>query len=145
MNPSLIRTLIAIFFIAHGLIHTALTIAPPANATTPRMAYWPALWHTDTDPAWLAVKLGLNVGFIRLAGTLLVVGAALSFLLTALGLLGVPGLNVIWQPLGFAAGLCSLLCFVFFWHPWFVAGAALSAASLALIVWQWPAALFVTR
>jgi hypothetical protein len=142
MNPSQIRILIAVLMIAHALVHVSLTFVPVPKPGAQRTPYWPSWWRANTDPDWLASKIGLGSGTVRTIGWLLWVGLLVGFILAGLGLLGVPLLSTVWQPLAIVGSLLSLVLLVFYWHPWLVVGVALNAAFLAAIWQQWPAAVF---
>lgn len=142
MNLNLLRVMIAIFLVAHGLIHFSLTYVPVPKPGELRTPFWPAWWRTDTDPAWLASKLGLSNGLVRGLGSALWLLILFGFTLAGLGLLGFPGLSQVWAP---AAGLgagASLLLLVFYWHPWLVAGVVINLAVFAGIGLHWPKFLF---
>jgi hypothetical protein len=145
MSPAIIRTLIAVVLIAHGLIYFGMTIVPlpqPGGMQTP---FWPSWWRDAVDNQWLAVRLGLAPQAVRLAGSLLWVIALAGFVLAGLGILGVPGLNAFWQLSAGVAAAVSLLLFLFYWHSWLVVGAAINVAVLAALWQNWPAALFGTN
>ena len=52
-----------------------------------------------------------------------------------LGLLGVPLLSGLWQPMAAASALTSLVMLGLYWHPWLVVSALLDVAVLAALVW----------
>ena len=142
MNPTQFRILIAVLMIAHALVHVSLTNVPVPQPGALRTPYWPSWWRDNTDPAWLASKIGLGADVVRTIGWMLWVGLLAGFVLAGLGLVGVPVLSTVWQPLAIAGSLFSLALLVFYWHPWLVVGAALNAAFLVAIWQQWPAAVF---
>ncbi|HZW04624.1 MAG TPA: hypothetical protein VFF68_11900 [Anaerolineaceae bacterium] len=142
MPATTIRILIAIFFIVHGLMYAGLTNVPMPEPGGLRTPFWPSWWRPNVDENWLAVKLGLPSDAVRLIGSGLWVLALAGFVLAGLGLLGIPGLKEIWVPASGAAAAVSLVLFVFYWHNWFVAGAAINVAVLIGIALSWPAALF---
>ncbi len=142
MNPNLTRILIAVFLIVHGLIHFSLTYVPTPKPGELRTPFWPAWWRTDTDPAWLAVKLGLPNSAVRGLGSALWLIALAGFGLAGLGLLGLPGLN---QVQGAAAALgaaASLLLLGLYWHPWLATAVVIDLAVLAGLWLHWPKFLF---
>jgi len=144
MNPTLLRILIAVFFIAHGWIHFSLSYVPLPQPGAIHTPFWPSWWRDATDSDWLAAKIGLGQGTVRTIGWLLWAGTLAGFVLAGLGLLGLPLLKAIWQPLVMAGSLLSLVLLAFYWHPWLVMGAVLDLACLAGLWMNWPKALFTT-
>jgi hypothetical protein len=142
MSPTALRILIALFFIAHGLMHYSLTTVPlpkPGELHTP---FWPSWWRSAVDPAWPASRLGLTPAAARFLGCALWLAATVGFALAGLGLLGLPGLNLVWQGAVLFASAASLVLLVLFWHPWLVMGVVLSLGAAVAIWQQWPAWLY---
>lgn len=145
MSAATLRVIIAFFLIAHGLIYYSLTTVPLPKPGELRTPYWPSLKREAIDTQWLAARLGLGSGMVRTVGWMMVLVATVGFVLVGLGVLGVPGLKFIWQPVAVIAAVDSLLLFAFYWHSWYVVGAAINVAVL-LAIWQsWPAVLFAAR
>ncbi len=142
MNPNLARIIIAVFLIAHGWIHFSLTYVPIAKPGELHTPFWPSWWRSDTDPAWLAVKLGLSNSLVRGLGSALWLLTLTGFTLTGLGLLGVPGLGQVWGATALLGAGASLLLLVFYWHPWLVLGVLINLAVLAGLGLNWPKFLF---
>lgn len=145
MPASTLRIAIAVFLIAHGLIYYSLTTVPlpvPGKIHTP---FWPSWARDAVDGDWLAVRLGLAPAAVRLIGLLLVLAATIGFVLVGLGILGVPGLSAVWQPIALAAAVVSLVLFLFFWHPWLFMGVAINVGVLAALWQSWPAVLFAAQ
>ncbi|RPJ39318.1 MAG: hypothetical protein EHM21_15815 [Chloroflexi bacterium] len=142
MNTSTIRILLALFMIAHGLVHLSLTLVPAPQPGGMHTPFWPGWWRTDTDPAWLASRMGLSTNAVRTAGWLLWMAALVAFVLAGLGRLGLPGLAALWAPLAAAGSLASLILLAFYWHPWFIAAAGINLILLAGIWMHWPASVF---
>ncbi len=142
MNPNLIRTLIAIFLIAHGLVHFSLTYVPTPKPGELRTPFWPAWWRADTDPAWLVVKMGLSNQLVRGLGSALWIITLAGFSLAGLGLLGLPGLNQAWGVLATLGAVASLLLLGLYWHPWLVMGVAINLVVIAGLWLHWPKSLF---
>lgn len=142
MNPNTFRILLAVILIAHGWVHFSLTYVPVAKPGELRTPFWPAWWRTNTDPAWLASKMGLSNLAVRGLGSALWLVTLAGFTLAGLGLLGVPGLNGLW---GLSAGVgvaASLLLLGFYWHPWLVVGVLVNMAVAAGLALHWPKFLF---
>lgn len=142
MSPTLVRVLIAVFFVVHGLMYAGLTTVPMPEPGGLRTPFWPSFWRPNVDPHWLASRLGLPAGAVVSIGTVLWMLALAGFVLAGLGLLGVPGLREIWAPASGVAAAVSLVLFLFYWHNWYVVGAAINVAVLIGIGLSWPAALF---
>jgi hypothetical protein len=145
MPASVLRFIIAAFLIAHGLIYYSLTTVPLPKPGEMRTPFWPSLSRSGIDERWLSIRVGLSRDPVRIIGWLLVMIATVGFILVGLGILGVPGLKAIWQPIAIIAAVDSLLLFALYWHAWLFVGAGINIAVL-LAVWQsWPALLFVAR
>ena len=84
---------LAIFLIAHGLVHSILAVAP--NPGDPDAK--PGAFFTAVERSWLLPQLGLNAATVRWTGIILVALSTLGFVLAGLGVLGVAGLGTIWQ------------------------------------------------
>ena len=145
MPTSTLKIIIAIFFIAHGFIHISLSWAPLPQPGALRTPFFPSWKRSDTDQKWPVSKLGLPENVVRTAGWLLVVVVTAGFVLAALGLFGLPGLNTLWVPLAAGASILSIVLIALFWHPWLPVGILLDAAILAAIYFQYPAGLFISK
>lgn len=142
MNANTLRIFIAIFLIAHGLVHFSLTYVPTPKPGELRTPFWPSWSRTDTDPAWLASRLGLSNNVVRGLGSTILLLTMAGFSLAGLGLLGVPGLNQIWQGTAILGAVASLLLLIFYWHPWLIAGVLINLAVFAGLALHWPKSLF---
>ncbi len=94
MPTNTLKIIIAIFFIAHAFIHISLSWAPIPKPGAMRTPFFPSWKRTDTDPKWPISKLGLPGSLVRITGSILFLAVTVAFCLAALGLLGVPGLNM---------------------------------------------------
>ena len=142
MSSTTIRVFIALFLIAHGYIHFSLTKVPVPATGAMRTPFWPGWWRKDVDPLWLASRMGLPETVVRIAGSMLWLATLLGFTLAGLGILGVPGLNAIWQGMAIGGSIASLLLLGFYWHPWLVAGVLIDLAVFVSLGLHWPALLF---
>ncbi len=136
--PPFLKTLFAVFLILHGLVHAGMAFVPVTAETQHNVAFWPSLWRSATNPAWLASKMGLSQQTLRLFGTVIWMAATLGFAAAGMGLLGIPGLQLIWRELAIGASVISLSMFLFFWHGWFIVGISLSALTLLAALFRWP-------
>jgi hypothetical protein len=50
MSPTTFRILIALFLIAHGLVHAVLAAVPVPEAGKPRTPFFPTWWRSAVDP-----------------------------------------------------------------------------------------------
>jgi len=123
----------------------SLATVPAPMPGALRTPYFPAWWRPDVDSAWPVSRLGLNPNFMRAAGWVLWLAVLLLFVAAGTGLLGMPGLNLIWQPLAFIAATLSLILLAFFWHPWLVLGVLLNIGILAGVYAGWFTRWFGTR
>ena len=131
----MIRILIGIFLIAHGLVHSGLAAAPIPNDSNSK----PGAFFTDPTRSWLLSRIGLNTSAIRITGIVLVALATLSFITAGLGILGVFGLESIWRAMTVVSAGLSLLLLVVFWHPWLFVGVLLNIGILIALLWlHWP-------
>ncbi len=141
MSASTLRILIALFLIAHGWVHFTLTVVPAPAPGAQRTPFWPSLWRDDTDSNWLVSRAGLPAGFVRILGSILWMATVIGFTLAGLGLLGIPGLSMIWQGTIIFGAIASMLLLGFYWHPWLVMGVMINLVALASVWQQWPLAL----
>ena len=142
MNTNTLRIILAIFLIAHGLIHYSLTYVPVPKPGELRTPFWPSWARNDTDSAWLVSRMGLSNNVVRWVGSALWLLTVAGFAVAGLGLLGIPGLNQIWQGSAILGAAASLFLLVFYWHPWLVAGVLINLAVLAGLALHWPKSLF---
>ena len=89
----MLKIALAIFIIAHGLVHAILAIAP--NPADPNAK--PGAFFTAAERSWLLPQLGLNASTIQWIGIILVGLSTLGFVLAGLGIFGVAGLSAIWR------------------------------------------------
>lgn len=89
-------------------------------------------------------KLGLDPGFVRLVGIILVALSTLGFVLSGMGTLGVPGLSEIWQAAAGFAVVVSLILLILFWHPWIVVGVLIDIELVVLTCLNsWPSQVII--
>lgn len=130
------KTIIALFFIAHGLVHAGLAAAPDPDDPESK----PGAFFTSLERSWLLPKVGLSTVVVQWIGIVLVAVATLGFVLAGLGVFGVPGLSEIWRTLSLISAGVSLLLLVLFWHLWLIVGLLLDIGILVALLWvDWPA------
>ncbi len=131
----MLRIGLAIFFIAHGMVHGALAAAPNPADQEAR----PGAFFTAAERSWLLARLGLNASAIRWIGIILVALSALGFILAGLGIFGVAGLSLIWRTIAVISACVSLLLLILFWHPWLPVGVLIDLGTLIALLWaRWP-------
>lgn len=143
MSTTMVRILIALFLIAHGWVHYSLTRVPVPASGALHTPYFPGWWRPDTDSSWLASRMGLSPEVVRTVGWILWMATLIGFVLAGLGLVGVPGLKMIWQATAIFGAVASLLLLTFYGHPWLVMGVLTDIAVLVGIWRHIPAVLFI--
>jgi hypothetical protein len=144
MTATTHKILIAIFMIAHGLVHYSLATVPVPQPGAMHTPFWPSWWRTHVDATWPASRLGLPATAVRTLGWLLWLVVVAAYAAAGLGLVGLPGLNGIWQGAAAIGSVASLILLGFYWHPWLVMGGLIDLALLVALRAGWPPALFST-
>jgi hypothetical protein len=127
----MVKILFALFLIAHGLVHAGLAAAPIPNDPESK----PGAFFTATSRSWLLPQLGLNATAVQWIGIILVALSTLGFVLAGLGVLGVPGLTLVWRTVAVVSSCLSLLLLILFWHPWIVVGVLIDVGILIALLW----------
>jgi hypothetical protein len=131
----MLKPALAIFIIAHGLVHAGLAIAP--NPSDPDAK--PGAFFTAMERSWLLPRLGLNASSVYWIGILLVILATLGFVLSGLGIFGVAGLINIWRTVAIISSCISLLLLILFWHRYLPVGILINVGTLIALLWaKWP-------
>jgi hypothetical protein len=126
-----VKIYLAIFIIAHGLVHVGLAAAPnPADPIAK-----PGFFFTALERSWLLPQLGLNASAARWIGIIFVGLSTLGFLLAGLGIFGIPGLSIIWRTIAIISACISLLLLTLFWHPWLLVGVLINMGILIALLW----------
>ena len=128
---------IAVFLIAHGLVHSLLAIAPdPGDPAAKAGAFF-----TAANRSWLLPQLNLDGTAVQRIGIILVGLSTAGFVLAGVGILGVSGLAALWRPLAVLSAAVSLLLLGLFWHPWLPVGVLIDGGVLAsMLLFSWPPA-----
>lgn len=142
MSP-LIRILLVVFILAHGYIHVSLAWVPVSQPGAVRTPFFPSWWRADVDPAWPASHLGLPAEAVRAMGYILWLAVAATVTLSSFGLIGFPGLKLVWPVLLAISSFLSIALIGLYWHPWLPVGILIDLAFLAGILLKVPPALFV--
>ncbi|MCJ7624080.1 MAG: hypothetical protein MUO76_11300 [Anaerolineaceae bacterium] len=132
----MLRTVLAIFIIAHGLVHAGLAAAP--NPDDPDAK--PGTIFTVSARSWLLPWFGLNVSVVKWIGITLVALSTLGFVLAGLGIFGVQDLVAVWRTAAVLSACVSLLLLlILFWHRWFPVGILIDIGVLIALLWaRWP-------
>jgi hypothetical protein len=125
--------LLVAFLVVHGLITAASGAGPLTHPHAPGLPHtsW-AWWPTALGRSWVVDGLHLGAG-AALAGGLLWAASGLAFLAAAPGVLGVPGLRDVWQPLALGGGTVGLLAMALYLHPWYALGIAINIAVVTVL------------
>ena len=131
----MLKILLAIFLIAHGLVHSGLAVAPnPADPNAKAGAFF-----TTVERSWLLSQMGLSGTAVRWIGICLVVLSTLGFIFAGLGILGLVGLSEIWRTVAMISAGLSMLLLILFWHPWLPIGVLINIGTLIALLWaKWP-------
>ncbi len=127
----MLKIALAIFLIAHGLVHAGLAAAPnPADPNAKPLAFF-----TAAERSWLLPRLGMGETAVHWVGVTLVALSTLGFVLAGLGIFGVAGLSTIWQTVAIISAMPSLLLLILFWHPWLPVGVLIDMVVLIALLW----------
>ena len=131
----MLRTVLGIFLIGHGIAHAGLASAPdPSDSDTN-----PGAFFTQRGRSRLFQYLDLDPLLVQRTGVVLVVISSVGFILVGMGVLGVPGLKMIWQGLVLISAVTSLILLFLFWHPWIILGVVIDVGLIFLVVLNgWP-------
>jgi hypothetical protein len=133
----MLKILLALFLMAHGLVHAGLAAAPNPDGPTSK----PGAFFTAVDRSWLLPQLGLTEPAVHWIGITLVALSTLGFVLAGLGIFGVAGLSTIWQTVAVISAIFSLLLLILFWHPWLPVGVLINIVTLVVLPFtNWPVA-----
>jgi hypothetical protein len=145
MNSTTLRLLIGIFLVVHGFMTMSLATVPVPAQGSIHTPYFPAWWRPNIDGTWPASRLGLPDGMIRIVGSILCLTALIGFAFAGAGLLGLPGLNSLWQIFAAAGAFNSLILLALYWHPWLFIGLLLNISILVGIFAGWFTRWFQTQ
>jgi hypothetical protein len=113
--------LFGLFLVAHGLVHGMFIVPRPPDAG--------ANWPFDPAESWLLNRFGGEPDSAGPIAAVLVAVTAVTFILTALTVIGV--LPAEWlRPIAIVSASSSLILLGVFFHPWLVIGVAIDVAVL---------------
>jgi hypothetical protein len=117
---TLVRIVLGVLLVAHGLVHL--------------------LWFVpNDDPAWpfrLDRSALLPEEARRPVAVILVALVVVGFVLLGLAVWGVPGLVSIWPGLTIGAAVASLAALVLFWDRQLLLGVAIDLALVVVALWR---------
>src|SRR5690349_93737 len=116
----MLRILLGLFLIAHGLIH--------ASYSAPRPPEGPVRWPFELGQSWVLSPLGISTTLARPLGTLLWIAATLLTVAAGLGVFGVPVLHESWRGLAVAGAVASLLLLAIYFDPMLIVGLVIDVA-----------------
>jgi hypothetical protein len=127
----MVKTIVAIFLILHGLVHVILAMVPDPNEPGAGFA-------TFFSQSWLLNGLGLSPSAGRPIAIILAVIATIGFVTAGLALLGFMVPFDWWRSLAIFSAVVSLLLLVVFWNTYLIVGILIDVAILvALLVFNW--------
>ena len=117
---TLIRIVVGVILVAHGLVHLLYLTSEADDARYP----------FTLEQSWLPDAARRPVAYLLLGATVA------AFALLGLALWGVPGLAGVWAPLAITAAAVSLALLIAFWDTRLLAGVAIDLALVAVAVTQ---------
>jgi hypothetical protein len=126
----MIRVLLAMFLIAHGLLHGAIYAVPRKPGDEAPF---------DPGHSWALAGLGIAARPARATATALAWTAAGLFGLAGTFLLAGAGL---WTSTAVLAAAVGLVLKLGYFHPWLTFGVLLDLGVLAAVLARWPAFLY---
>ena len=125
----MLKTIVAIFVILHGLTHAIMAMVPNPKAPDAGIAtFYPGLG------SWLLARLGFSESTTRTTAILLSVIATLGFVATGLALFGILVPFDWWRTLAIGSAAVSLLLIVIFWDPYLIVGLLIDGAVLVTLL-----------
>ena len=123
----MLKTIVAILLILHGLTHSILAMVPSPKASKPVFATF-----FSGFGSWLLT--GLSELASKTIAIVLAVIATLGFIAAGLALFGVLVPFDWWRVLAIASAVVSLLLLVIFWDPYLIVGLLIDAAVLVTLL-----------
>ncbi|HET6352704.1 hypothetical protein [Streptomyces sp.] len=126
----MITALVAVFLIAHGLVHLAVW-AGPAGPERP-MSFSPT--HS-----WVLAESGMPRSAVNVSAVSLAAVTALLYVIAGAAAAAHSGG---WPDAAVAAAVSGLVLKAVWFNPWLLVGVLLDAGVLAAVFGQWPASLY---
>ena len=127
----MLKTIVAIVLILHGLVHGILAMTPNPNAPEAGFA-------TFFSRSWLLTGLGLSEATAKPIAIILAIIATIGFIATGLALLDFLVPFDWWRSLATASAVVSLLLLVVFWNTYLIVGVLIDVVILVtLLFFNW--------
>lgn len=123
----MLKTVVAIFLILHGLVHAILAMVPDPDAAEPVFASF-------FSRSWLLSSLGLSDSTGKLLAIILAALATIGFVLSGLALLDILVPFDWWTSLAVVSAVVSLLLLVLFWHTYLIIGILIDLVVLVVVI-----------
>jgi len=123
----LVRLVLALFLLAHGLVHALFLVPAPEDAGDR------ASWPFEFADSWVLRPVGLDAALARPLGTALVAVTVIAFAVAAILTLGV-GPMVLWAPSVVFGSVASLVLLGLFFDRWLLLGVAIDVVLLWIAI-----------
>jgi hypothetical protein len=123
----MVKTIVAVVFILHGLVHAVLAAVPNPNIPEAGFA-------TFFSQSWLLSRLGLSESAGKPIAIILAAIATLGFIAAGLGLLDILVPFDWWSALAVVSAAVSLLLLVVFWNSYLIVGLIIDVAVLVTVI-----------
>jgi hypothetical protein len=131
----MLRTVLGIFLIGHGIAHAGLATAPDPSESESA----PGAFFTQKGRSRLFQYLDLEPILVQRIGIILAAISIGGFILSGMGILGVPILSMVWELITLVSSAASLFLLILFWHPWITLGVVIDVGLIILTVLNsWP-------
>jgi hypothetical protein len=129
----LLRILIGILLILHGLINGILAVMPNPNAAKPVAATFFSEWASP----WL--RSALSGRALQTIAIVLAVIAGAGFIAAGLAMLGILVPHDWWRALAIASSVVSLVLCALFWNTYLVVGPVVAVGIIVVVgLLHWP-------
>lgn len=125
----LATVLLAVFLVAHGLVHLLFFAPPPPPPATAGGPTWPFA----LDSSWALTPLGIGADATRILGTALIALTIAGCSFAAIVALGVLPRSL-WVPAVITGAVASLAVLLVFYRPWLTLGVAIDVVLLWLVL-----------
>ena len=123
----MLKTIVAIFFMLHGVTHAILAMVPNPKASEPGFATF-----FSGFGSWLFT--GLSESASKTTATTLAVIATIGFVAAGLAIFDVLVPFDWWRALAIASAVVSLLLVVIFWDMYLIVGLLIDVAVLVTLI-----------
>ena len=113
----MLKTVVSLFIILHGLTHTILAMVPSPKHPTPGFArFYPGLG------SWLLSRFEFTPALIKTTALVLSLVATAGFVAAGLALFDIVLPTIWWRTLAIVSSVVSLLLLVAFWNKVLIIG-----------------------